>query len=175
MTATTPNGLTEHCLAQFGAIMHWFARHECLMLRVMAKASGADGASVMAMTKKLDFSQKRRALLNLLRHRGAPLDQIDAIRDYLKLPARLEPLRDDIAHCEWTQGENEDSVQPSWILRPLGTIKAVHDPAFVLGGGDYEDADDLAEYTPTELAQIAERLAENYASFHAYLEEVGRV
>jgi len=175
MAQATPNGLTEPCLAQFGAIVHWFARYECLMQRVMAKASDADGASVLAMTKELGFSQKRRALLKLLRHRDAPLDEIDAIRDYLKLPARLEPLRDDIAHCEWTQGANEDSVQPSWILRPPATIKAVHDPAVAHRGGDDEDAEDLAGYTLAELAGIALRLAENYASFRAYLEQVGRV
>jgi len=173
---TTPNGLTERHLTQFGAIVHWFARYERLMQLIMTKASGADGASVMAMTKELGFSQKRRALLNLLRHRDAPLDQIDAIRDYLKLPARLESLRDDIAQCEWTRGAREDSVQPSWILRPPATIKAAHGAAATVDDGShYEDADDLAEYTLAELAQIVERLAENYASFHAYLEQVGRV
>ena len=175
MTVTPPNGLSERHLAQFGAIVHWFARYECLMQRVMAKASNADGASVFTMTKELGFKQKREALLNVLRHRGAPLDEIDAVRDYLKLPVRLEPLRDDIAHCEWTTAAREDSVQPSWILRPPTTIKAAHDSPLIDAGVYYEDADDLAEYTVLELAQIAERLEENYAALRAYLEQVGRV
>ena len=175
MTATTPNPLTVRHLEQFGAIVHWFARYEALLQHVMAKSSGADGASVLAMTKELGFDQKRRALLNLLRHGDAPLDQIDAIRDYLRVPARLEPLRDDIAHCEWIQGGREDSIQPRWLLNPPATIKAEHSLASAHDGGRHEDADDLAEFTLAELAQIAERLAENYESFRAYLLQIGRM
>ena len=174
MIALRSDALSDQHLALFGAIVHWFARYECLMQRAMTKVGDADDASVIALTKGLDFGEKKEALLRLLHYRDAPLDQCDAVRDYLKLPSRLEPLRDDIAHSEWTRGGAEDSIQPSWILQPPETIKALRGSQ-IAPGGLHEDADEIAEYTLADLAQIAERLAQNYGAFRAYLEEIGRI
>ena len=67
--------LKDRHLLLFGKIVQWFARYELLMQQVMATVTGSDSASVMLLTRGLDFSGKRRALFDLLRHRT---DRIDA-------------------------------------------------------------------------------------------------
>ncbi len=143
--------LTERHLTYFGAITHGFARHELLMQRIMAHAMGADDSSTIQLTKTMSFSQKRDALLALLRHRDVPLDQIDAIRDHLKLPSRLRALRDDICHSDWTAGVAMDSIQPAWIFNQPPTIKPIH--ATAGAGTFFEDDDDRSEYSLGELAR----------------------
>jgi len=118
MNTATSGGLTERHLTLFGAIVHSYARYELLMQRIMARAIGADGSAVILLTRTMTFTQKRDALLALLRHRRVPLDQVDAIRDCLKLPSRMRTLCDDIRHSDWTAGASKDSIQPAWIFQP---------------------------------------------------------
>ena len=119
--------LTEQHLLLFGTIIQWFAQYEGLMYEVMAKVAGCDSAAVMLLTRGLDFSGKRRALLDLLRHRSVPLDRYDRINDYLLVPHSLTPLRNDIAHSAWVPAATPHLVQPDWILhlppavRPLSS------------------------------------------------------
>ena len=109
--------LTERHLQLFGAIIQWFARYEWLMQEVMATVAGSNSGSVMLLTRGLDFSGKRQALFDLLRHRTVPLDRYDRINGYLMVPHTLTPLRDDIAHSTWIPGPSSNSIQPDWILR----------------------------------------------------------
>ncbi len=94
--------LTERHLLLFGTIIHWFAGYERLILEISATVAGSDYAAVMLLTRGLDFEGKRKALLDLLRHRAVPLDQYDRVCEYLKIPQGLTQLRNDIAHSTWT-------------------------------------------------------------------------
>jgi hypothetical protein len=171
MNAATSTPLTERHLQLFGAIVHCYARYELLMQRIMAKAIGADGSAVILLTRTLTFLEKRLALLALLRHRRVPLDQIDAIRDYLKLPSRLRTLCDDISHSDWTAGAVVDSIQPAWVFNDPKTIKALHKTADTSADDFQEDDDDRTEYSLDDLAAIAERLAANYGAFEDFVRE----
>jgi hypothetical protein len=172
MNTVTSGRLSERHLTLFGAIVHCYARYELLMQRIMAQAIGADGSAVILLTRTMTFVEKRQALLALLRHRSVPLDQIDAIRDSLKLPSRMRVLCDDIRHSDWTAGVSKDSIQPAWIFNVSKTIKPLHRTADTSTDDFFEDDDDRAEYTLDELALIAQRLAENYAAFDNFLREV---
>jgi hypothetical protein len=172
MNTLTSGRLTERHLTLFGAIVHVYARYELLMQRIMAKAIGADGSAVILLTRTMTFTEKRGALLALLRHRRVPLDQIDVIRDYLKLPSRMRILCDDIRHSDWTAGATVDSIQPQWIFNNPRTIKPLHKTPDTSAEDFFEDDDDRAEYSLDELALIAQRLAENYRAFHDFVREV---
>lgn len=110
MTLGSLERLTYRHLALFGAVVHWYARYEFLMQRIAAKAMDADCSCIVLLTKDLSFDAKRLALLRLLRHRSMPLDQIDAIIGYLKLPMRLRPLCEDVEHSEWMVGSPADAI-----------------------------------------------------------------
>jgi hypothetical protein len=171
MNTATSGPLTERHLTLFGAVVHSCARYELLMQRIMARVIGADGSAVILLTRTMTFTQKRDALLALLRHRRVPLDQIDAIRDYLKLPSRMRTLCDDIRHSDWTAGAATDSIQPAWIFNRSKTIKALHRTADTNSEDFREDDDDRTEYALDELKVIAESLAENYGAFHDFVTE----
>jgi len=159
------DSLTERHLLLFGTIIHWFARYELLMQEVMAAVAGCDGASIMLLTRGLDFSGKRRALLDLLRHRKLPVDRFDRMSSYLMVPHTLTPLRNDIAHSVWIPGASGGAIQPNWILRLPRSIKPLH-------GDDLPDEDSLG-YSLEDLKETVETLAENYARFSDYLREIG--
>jgi hypothetical protein len=78
--------LSERHLLLFGTIIQWYARYEFLIQEIMAATAGCDTGSIVVLTQGLDFGGKRRALLDLLRHRNIPLDQYDRINGYLVVP-----------------------------------------------------------------------------------------
>ena len=168
------DSLSPRHLQLFGAVVQWFAHYELLMQDIMATVAGSDAAAIMVLTRRLDFASRRRALLDLLRHRSAPMDQFDAIRGYLAIPHSLTPLRNNIAHAAWKPGVTPSGIQPNWILRVPPSVKPSRgDPA--TAGLYVEDDDDRIEYTLDDLVQVVESLAGNYALFQAYLNEVNLV
>ncbi len=175
MNKTVPDCLTERHLLLFGAIIQWFARYEVLMQEVMATVAGSEPASVMLLTRGLNFSRKRQALLDLLRHRPVPLDRYDRVLEYLRVPHALAPLRDDIAHSTWVPSQSPHSIQPDWILRLPPRVKPMRGdpgpPGEGLAGLDpYKDA-----YTLDDFGKIVETLGANHARFSDYLREVGLI
>jgi hypothetical protein len=171
----TPEPIDERTLALFGAIVHWYARYECLMQRIMAKLIGADYSAVILLTKALTFSEKREALLRLLRHRDVPLDQIDAVRGYLKLPSRVRPLCEDIEHSEWMKGAGGAGIQPDWLLNAASTIRPVRKDTDATAPDFFDDDDERTEYVPVEIAETVKRLDENFARFSDYAREIGLI
>ena len=161
--------LTERHLQLFGAIIQWFARYEWLMQEVMATVAGSDSGSVMLLTRGLDFSGKRQALFDLLRHRTVPLDRYDRINGYLMVPHTLTPLRDDIAHSTWIPTPSSNSIQPDWILRLPPSIRPLR------GEGLVEHEQDKVTYSLEELSETVDTLAANYDAFFDYLQEIGLV
>ncbi len=119
-------GLGEHHLLLFGTIIQRFAAHELLMQRIMAHVLGTQPASVMLLTRHLPFEGKRKALLDLLRHRNVPRDQCDRVSTYLNVPLAQARLRNDIVHSVWTKAQEADFIQPAWIIEPLARVKPVH-------------------------------------------------
>jgi len=163
------NCLTERHLLLFGTIIQWFARYELLMQEIMAILMGADSGSVMLLTRGLDFSEKRQALFDLLRHRNIPLDRYDEINKFLMVPHTLTPLRNDIAHSGWVTGPSSDAIQPDWILRLPPSVKPLHGPGLV------EREEDKIAYSLDEFREIVDTLATNYKDFIKYLHEIGLV
>ena len=161
--------LTERHLLLFGTIIQWFARYEWLMQEVMATVAGSDSGSIMLLTRGLDFSGKRQALFDLLRHRGVPLDRYDRINAYLMVPHTFTPLRDDIAHSVWMPGPSSNSIQPDWILRLPPSIRPLR------GKGLIEREEDKVTYSLEELGETVDTLAANYEAFFGYLQEIGLV
>ncbi|MGO4871027.1 MAG: hypothetical protein ACLPGW_10520 [Roseiarcus sp.] len=174
MKNVTLDCLTPRHLQLFGTIMQWFARYELLMQDVMATVAGSDSAAVMLLTRRLDFADKRRVLLDLLRHRPVPMDQFDRVRAYLVIPHNLTPLRNNIAHAAWKPGLAPTGVQPNWILRIPPSVKPSRDDS-TRPGTYVEDNEDHIEYTLDDLGQIVESLAGNYTLFLAYLKGVDLV
>jgi hypothetical protein len=167
--------LTERHLLLFGIIIQWFARYEVLIQDVMATVAGSDLAAVILLTRNLDFSGKRRTLLELLRHWTIPLDQFDRISAYLMVPHTLMPLRNDIAHSAWISGATTHSIQPDWILRPAPGIKPLHNDPSAPNDRFVESDQEQFVYTLDSLNETVETLAENYKSFSYYLYEVGLI
>jgi len=167
--------LTERHLTLFGTIVQWFAHHELLMQRIMAKVIGVDSAAVILLTRGLKFDDKRHTLLDLLRHRSVPLDQFDAVHNYLMIPNTLSRLCDDIEHSAWIAGPSLNSIQPDWVLRPLPTIKPMHKAADTRSGNFIEDYADRVEYTLDDLAEAVETLSKNYGLFSDYVREFGLI
>ncbi len=163
--------LTPRHLALFGAVVQWFARYETLMEQAMATVAGCDLPAVILLLRSHSFSGKRQTLLDLLRHRAAPMDELDRIRGYLVIPYNLARLREDIGHCAWRRGAAPDGVQPNWILRVPPSVKPSR-------GADaapetyIEDSGEQVEYTIDDLEQIVAGLAENYTMFASYLKEI---
>jgi hypothetical protein len=170
MTSPTPDCLTARHLELFGTIVQWFAHYELLVQDVMAAIAGADAAAIMLLTRRLDFAEKRRALLDLMRHRPIPMDQSDRIHDFLAIPDKLTGLRNDIAHSAWIPGAVATGVQPNWVLRIPSSVKPSRGDAAIYGSY-VEDPQEEVEYTLDDLSQIAATLAGNYALFLSYLQE----
>jgi hypothetical protein len=161
--------LTDRHLLLFGTIIQWFARYELLMQEIMASIAGTDSGAVMLLTRGLDFSSKRRTLLDLLRRSAIPLDQYDRLNEYLTVPHTLTPLRDDIAHSAWIPGPATNSIQPDWILRIPPGVRPLH------GKGLFERKADTFSYSLESLGENVATLAANYARLSDYLQEIGLV
>ncbi len=168
-------GLGDRHLLLFGTIVQRFAAHELLMQRISAHVLGTQPASVMLLTRHLPFEGKRKALLDLLRHRRVPRDQFDRVSAYLNVPLAHARLRNDIVHSVWTKAREVDSIQPAWILGPLARVKPVHARANVSPDEFIEDEDEKFAYSLDDLTEIAAALENNRANFAAYLAEVGLV
>jgi hypothetical protein len=175
MDTNTDGCLTEGHLMLFGTIVHWMARYEVLIQRIIAHVTGSQSSDVMLLTRDLTLGEKRLALLNLLRHRTVPHDQVDAIYGYLRIPETFRALSDDILHSTWAAGRSSSSIQPDWILRPKPTVKPVHGGAEGRAEDFQEDYDDQVEYSLDELAETAKTLRENYRLFFAYCRSIGMV
>jgi hypothetical protein len=173
MSNGTPDCIDDQHLLFFGRVIHCFARHEALMQEIIAAVSGADVASIKLLTRSLSFTEKRDALFNLLRHRAAPLDQIDQIQDYLLVLKTFTPLRDDIAHSVWIEGKPSNLIWPDWLTAgPLTAIKPMHD----IGRSErdfIEDDADKVTYTLDELKADVETLEKNYVRFREYAAGIG--
>jgi hypothetical protein len=175
MNRITLGCLSEQHLLLFGAIIQWFARYELLIQELMATVLGAEPASVMLLTRNLDFSDKRLALLDLLRHWHLRLDRFERISEYLMIPHNLMPLWKDIIHSVWMSGVSSSWIQPDWILRPAARVKPLHDDPAALSAKFVERDQDKVAYTLDDLNQIVQALAANHERFSEYFHDVGLV
>lgn len=155
--------LSEQHLRSFGAIVQSFAKYELTIQRAIAGLLRIDPSSAVLLTRELDFSQKRTALLSLVKERKFPDDCWDRIFAHLAIPYGRVQLRDQIVHATWRMSPEPHSIQPNWILRmPPGIEPAYREP---IG--------DTTSYSLDMLNQIATDLAGGHERFVAYLVEVG--
>lgn len=175
MNRSPSDCLTEKHLALFGAIIHWFARYEVLMQEVMATVAEGNAASIMILTRNLDFGEKRKVLLDLLRHREVPLDQFDRVGEFLMVPHSAESLRYDIAHSEWMPAGSSSWIQPDWIVNRPKTVKPMRDSVNGESGHYIERERDKSSYSLADLEHAADTLAGNYAALSTYLLGVGLI
>jgi len=164
--------LSERHLMLFGTIVQLFAQYELLMQEVMTKVSGADPAAILLLTRRLDFGEKRRALLDLLYHWTVPVDQYDRIGAFLLVPENLAQLRHDIAHAAWIADQSSSWIQPDWILRIPPSIKPMRDDPRTGGERFIERTDDKTTYTLQGLEDIVNSLASSYELLVEYLQQV---
>jgi hypothetical protein len=173
MAGMKTEGVGDKHLLLFGTIVQRFAAHELLMVRLMAQVLGTQAASVMVLLRPLAFEEKRKTLLDLLRHRQIPLEQYDRVSAFLNVPLRLEQLRHDIVHTTWIAAQPPDSIQPAWILQPPAEIKPVHAEAGVSPDEFVEDEAEKMAYSLDDLKEAAAALESNLVNFSAFLHEVG--
>jgi hypothetical protein len=122
------------------------------------------------LTRGLNFSGKREALLDLLRHRTIPLDQFDRINEYLTVVHTFTPLHNDIAHSKWKLGSSSSRwIQPDWVLRTPSRVKPLHSDPGVGGEDLVERAEDKLAYSLKDLDETVETFAANYANLSGYL------
>jgi hypothetical protein len=164
--------LSERHLLLFGAIVQLFAQYELLMQEVMTKISGADQAAIMLLTRRLDFGEKRRALLDLLYHWTVPVDQYDRISAFLLVPENLSQLRHDIAHTAWISDQSSSWIQPDWILRIPPSVKPLYPDPRAGSERFIERTDDKMTYTLQGLEDIVNSLASNYELLVEYLQQI---
>jgi hypothetical protein len=144
----------------------------------MASVSGADATALKLLTADLTIAERRQTLLRLLRHRDAPIDQIDGIQKHLDVVLTFGPLRNDIAHSLWVASAPEETISPAWLSHGnLSAIKAVHDitPSSDTAGDSknfIEGYDDKVTYTLDDLRNAAESLQTNVHAFEAYADEI---
>jgi hypothetical protein len=173
MSQTTTISDRDEYLRHFGEILQCFAEYEAVMQEIMAAVSGADLTSIRLLTMGLNFTDKRDALFNLLRHRAVPIDRVEHVRNYLQMPRTYTALRNDIAHSIWADTEPRNAIRPLWATHgPLKAVKPVHD----IGKGQkefIEDYEDRVAYTLDDLREIAANLTRDCAQFRAYVTSVG--
>jgi len=87
----------EHFRA-FGAIIHSFARHEALMVGIMATIMDADVFYVSMITSELPYRGKRETLLAMIKQKPLSENQIEKIGGYLGQLHKYNQLRNAIAH-----------------------------------------------------------------------------
>ena len=139
------------------------------MQEAMARASGADLTSVGLMTRKLDFEEKKRAFLDLLRYRSVPLDQYDRICRFLRIPYGLVALCNDIAHSGWIFVRHTAWIQPDWILHlPPGVMPSPGDS----DAQSVEGPEGKNEYPIDDLVETVRSLSANHEEFSNYLREI---
>lgn len=161
--------LSERHLFLFGSIINWFARYERLMVEAMARLTGGDLVSIALMTRRLSFEEKRRALLNILRHRGIPIDQYDRVNEYLRIPSGLVALQENIIHSTWVVHHEPNSVQPDWILDLPPTVQpwlGALDSDFIKG------EDEKFGYTIDDLTEVVRSLSLNYDDLANSVKEI---
>jgi hypothetical protein len=164
------NEMDDHVLTQrhvvlFGTIVQWFARYELTLEQAIAGVAGTELSCVAILMRGLDFTQKRAALLDLLRDRSAPHDRWERVFAHLAVPACHAQLRDAIVHSTWINTPEPHSIQPNWILRRPPSIEPLY-------AG--ETTDETA-YTVARLSEIAADLAEGHGRFLAYLNDAGLI
>jgi hypothetical protein len=143
------HNVTEQHLRSFGAIVQWFAQYELTIQRAMAGILRIEVSSVVLLTRDLDFSQKRAALLHLVKERKFSDDCWDRLFAHLAIPSGRVQLRDQIVHATRKTSPEPHSIQPNWILRlPPGIEVAYREPL----------ADDTS-YSLDPLSQITTDLA----------------
>jgi len=114
-----PGFLAERHFAVFGKIVQLFAHIELLMQEIIAAVIGLDSATVIALTERLDFSEKQEALITVLIDRRVPVDHINGVRVWLELLTKLHNLSDEIQYSAWVAGPSSNSIQPDCVgLRP---------------------------------------------------------
>ncbi len=165
--------LTPQHLQLFGTIVQWFARYELLMQELMAKLAGSETASVILLTRRLDFGGKRQALLDLLRHRAHPLDQYDKICAYLLVPLTYSPLLYDITHSVWQPGARAHSIQPDWIFRFPPGITPLRDDTSLPGEAFMDRDNNESVYSLDDFHDISGILEEHYHGLCTYLDHIG--
>jgi hypothetical protein len=173
MGAAKPAGVSEKHLLLFGTIVQNFAAHELLIARIMAHVLGTQVPAVLLLTRTLSFEEKRKALLDLLRHLQAPLDQYDCVNSFLSFLLPFVRLRYDIVHSTWRAAPTPAAIQPAWILNPPARISPVHAEADSLPGDFVEDEEERLAYSVDELAEIAASIEKNFAKFSAYVDRNG--
>jgi hypothetical protein len=146
----------EHFRA-FGGIINIFARHEHLMVGVMAKLLGASIFYVSMITSELPYRGKRDTLLAMIKARGLSKTQIEKISGFLGQLHKYNKLRNAIAHSSWKEGSRPESVKPFGMSVRSGDTTVV--------GMDDEEPD----YTAEELINIANELITLRDRFHRYL------
>jgi len=168
-------GLEETHLQLFGMIVQRFAAHELLVQRIMAHALGTHAAPVMLLTRNLPFEGKCKALLDLMRHGKVPLDKLDRVNAYLKVPLARVRLRNDIVHSVWIVADEPNTIQPNWILEPLPRVRPIHAGASASQADFSENDEEKFAYSLADLREIAAALENNRAAFAAYLDEAGLI
>jgi hypothetical protein len=155
--------LTERHLAVFGAILQCFARYELTIERAIAGLLRTEASNVVILTRHLDFTGKRLALLELLRKLSIPGDRWEQIFAQLSVPNSHLDLRNHIAHSTWKASPRPNSIQPDWILRWSPHIEpALETPA----------RNDVS-YTLEALVETLTNLAVGHERFVACLTELG--
>ena len=173
MGAAKPGGVSQKHLLLFGTIVQNFAAHELLTARIMAHALGTEVPAVLLLTRTLSIEEKRKAVLDLLRHLQAPLDQYDCVNSFLSFLLPFIRLRYDIVHSSWRPAPTPAAIQPAWILNPPARISPLHAAADSLPGVFVEDQEEKLAYSLDELAEIAAALEKNLANFSAFVDESG--
>jgi len=164
MAETQQDCLTERHLAMFGRIIHWFARYETVIDRVIAELAGSDVACMAVLTRNHGFAAKRLALLDLMRLRELPSDRWERVHAYLAVPDGQASLRDAIAHSTWIAAPGPHSIQPNWVLRQASAVEPMNQRPGATGA---------VTYSLDDLGQIVGALADNCARLTSYLQEEG--
>jgi len=166
------NVLSEQHLCLFGQIVQCFAHYELTIARVLSNVGGTDLQAVLTLTQGTGFDDKRRALLDLFRHREIPLDRFDRVFACLQVPHTYLPLLSAIEHSLWRKGAAEDSIQPDWLFAARRTVEpACADAGEPVGRFTALSATPM-QYTLKELRGIANELMDSHRFFVTSLKEM---
>jgi hypothetical protein len=156
----------------FGAILQTFAAHELLIARIAAHILGTEIEPIIILMRSLSFEEKCKALLDLLRHRGVPLDRYDRVNTFLTFLLTFVRLRRELIHSVWSEAPSPTALQPDWILHPVPRIAPLNAAPNTAPGYFVEKDYETLTYSLGELNQIAKELDANLASFSGYVADV---
>lgn len=130
----------------FGALIHNYASVETGLKIVLSGILNAPLRLVLIMTEPYSALNLRQVLKAVAKEHEWPDKHLETLMQIVGDVKPISPLRNQIAHCRWTEGARPDAVKPRRV--DIREERARY----------YGDDEDERDWTAAELDEQAEKL-----------------